>query len=131
MKAPTILASLFCLLLGCASAPADKKPTLEQKLAERGYKLGDSVERIAEHRVDGWNYIDSQHVVFSAGPGRDYLVAVRINCPGLMGADGIAFTSTVSYVTKFDKLVVKDAGFDNQCPIEELRELKKIKPVKS
>lgn len=133
MKAFPLTVSLFGLILAsCASAPADNKvPTLDQKLAERGYKSGDKVERIADYRVDGWQYIDNQHVVFTAGPGRDYLVTVRLPCSGLMGADAIGFTSTVSYVTRFDKLVVKDAGFDNQCPIEELREVKKIPPKKA
>jgi len=132
MKALPLTVSLFGLLLGaCASAPSgDQGPTLEQKLAERGYKAGDSVERIADYRVDGWQYIDNQRVVFSAGPGRDYLVSVRTPCSGLMGADSIGFTSTVSYVTRLDKLVVRDAGFDNPCPIEELREVKKIPPKK-
>ena len=130
MKRFPFAASIGVLLLSaCASdgGGATKGPTLEDRLAERGYKLGSTVEQIADYRVDGWNYIDNQHVIFDAGIKREYLVTVQTNCPGLMGADTIAFTSTVSYVTKFDKLIVRDAGFDNQCPIVELRELKPIK----
>ena len=133
MKTSVFISALSMLALAaCASAPAGKEgPTLEQKLAERGYKSGDKIERIADYRVDGWQYVDPTHVVFTAGPGRDYLVTVRLPCSGLNAADAIGFTSTVSYVTTLDKLVVKDAGFDNSCLIDELREVQRIPPKQS
>ena len=128
---PTLRAALSMVLLAaCASAPSSGKTkvkTLDEKLAAHGYKLDDSVERIVNWNIDGWNYIDESHVVFTAGPSRDYLVTVVPPCSGLSSANTIGFTSTVSTVTRFDKLIVRNTGFTDQCPISELHELKRIK----
>ena len=107
--------------------PAKPAKTLEEKLADRGYKLGGDTDKILNWNIDGWSYVDDEHVVFNAGPSRDYLVTVEINCTGLRNAETIAFTSTVSAVTKFDKLIVRNTGFTDQCQIRELHELKRIK----
>ncbi|MGH8447489.1 MAG: DUF6491 family protein [Solimonas sp.] len=119
------------LLAGCSSKPSKPAPpkpkTLEQKLADKGYKLGDKVDRILNWRVDGWGYIDEGNVVFNAGPSRDYLVTVMTPCRGSATASVIAFTSVNSEITKFDKLIVRDSGFSDSCPITELHELKRIK----
>lgn len=133
MLAPRLLLpALLVLTLGaCASTPNAEKPSLDQQLAERGYKTGDKVDRIADYRIDGWNSIDRRNLIFNAGANRNYLLKLKFDCPGLTSAETIGFTSTVSFVTPLDKLVVRDAGFDNQCPIEEIRELKKTKPAKS
>ncbi|WP_028080398.1 DUF6491 family protein [Solimonas soli] len=117
-----------CVLAACASSPSASRPkTLDDKLAERGYKLGGDIDRIQNWSIDGWSYIDDEHVVFNAGPSRDYLVTVLMPCNGLSSANTIGFSTTVSAVTKFDKLVVRNTGFTDQCPIRELHELKRVK----
>jgi hypothetical protein len=131
MFRPFLCALLAVGVLGaCASSPAPdaKKPkTLDELLADRGYKLGSDTDRIVNWNIDGWNYVDDGHVVFTAGPSRDYLVTVDTPCSGLRQANTIGFTSTINTVTKFDKLVVRNTGFTDQCPIRELHELKRIK----
>lgn len=120
-----LLASV--MLAACASSPSSQPKSLDDKLAERGYKQGGAVERIVNWNIDGWSYIDDEHVVFSAGPARDYLVTVLVPCNGLSSANTIGFSSTINAVTKFDKLVVRNSGFTDQCQIRELHELKRVK----
>lgn len=116
------------LLAACASRPATDQPlTLDQKLEKNGYKLGGTVDDIQSWSVDGWNRIDDQHVVFNAGPSRDYLVTLMTPCHGLTSAQTIGFTATVDRLTHFDKLVVHDIGFTDQCQIESLNKLKRLK----
>lgn len=118
----------LALLVACASRPAADKPlTLDQKLEKAGYKLGGTVDTIQSWNVDGWNRIDDQHVVFNAGPSRDYLVSLMAPCSGLTSAQTIGFTATVDQLTHFDKLVVRDIGFTDQCQIDSLNKLKRLK----
>lgn len=122
------------MLLGCASSggTADGKPSLESLLAERGFKQGKEVSSIEDYRINGWSSVDSQHLIFDAGPSRNYLVTTQIPCNGLLSAEQIAFTSTVNQLSRFDKVLVQDAGFTTTCPIKELHALDKIaKPRKS
>lgn len=118
----------LALLTACASRPTEQKPlTLDQKLEKSGYKLGGEVDKIQRWSVDGWNQIDDQHVAFSAGPSRDYLVTLMAPCSGLASAQTIGFTSTVDQLTPLDKLVVRDMGFTDQCQINALNKLKRLK----
>ncbi|NKF21320.1 DUF6491 family protein [Solimonas marina] len=134
MKTSTLSISTALLLTlaaaGCATQPADggkPKKTLDQELAERGFQLGDEVDGIMQWEVDGWNRIDDEHVVFNAGPSRNYMVTVMTPCQGLEYAMRIGFTSTNSQLSKFDKLIVHDNGFTDRCPITKLNKLNKIK----
>lgn len=122
-----VLAALL-LAAGCAAGPAaPPEKTLDEKLAEHGYRQDDKVDRILRWNVDGWSRIDDEHVVFSAGPSRDYLVTLQSPCRGLLSATAIGFTSTLEAITPLDKLVVRDSGFTDQCPITELHALKRVK----
>lgn len=125
-------ALLSVLAAGCASQPAadktsGKAPTLDEKLANNGYKLGDKVDKILQWNINGWNRIDDEHVVFDSGPSRHYLVTIRPPCNGLSTATTIGFTATNSQITTFDKLVVHDIGFTDNCAIDSLNELKHLK----
>lgn len=122
------LAGIALALGACAATPeAATGPTLDQKLEKLGYKQGDSVQSIIHYSIDGWNFIDDEHLVFNSGPSRDYLITTLVPCHGLRGADKIAFTTTSMDVTTLDKLIVRDAGFSDQCPIKSIHELKRIK----
>ena len=112
-------------LAACAAKPGPQ-PTLEQKLAERNYRLGESVERILQYRLDGWSYLDREHVIMQTEPSTYYLISLRQPCHGLMSAETIAFTTTTNQLTKFDKLLVKSSGsMIERCYIDALHKLKK------
>jgi hypothetical protein len=111
------------LLTACATTSSEPQ-SLEAQLAEKGYTIGPSVDRIQQFRVNGWNYLDREHVIVTVDASRRYLVSLRISCHGLTSAEVIAFTNTVSYLTTFDQLLVRDNGrMLERCPIKSMNEL--------
>ena len=112
-------------LMACASTPVSQ-PTLEQKLAAKNYRLGAPVERIQRYRLDGWNYLDREHVIMQTEPSTYYLVSLRNTCHDLATTEHIAFTTTTGQLTRFDKLLVRGPGRTIQrCYIEALNKLEK------
>lgn len=123
-----LAAMLLSALLGTGTALAADPDALQQKLTRLGYEPGENVEKIENYRVDGWNYLDDQHIMIYAGPSRRYMIGLMTTCYDLSTAERIAFTSTVHQLTKFDKLIVRGpGGITQNCPIQEMRELKPIK----
>lgn len=120
--------ALACALMFQLSsmAHAETAEDLNAKLGKLGYVQGDVVERVENYRIDGWNYLDDEHIVIYAGPSKRFLITSMINCPDLSSAENIGFTSTVNFVTKFDKLIVRGpGGIVRNCPITEIRMLSK------
>jgi hypothetical protein len=109
------------MLCACADAPVDE--TLDQRLAQRGYQQGEPVKEIRNYTIDGWNFIDDRHIVLHSGPGRDYMVSLTMRCVNLGNSENIAFTSTNAALTPLDNLLVHRDGFEDICPIHELRVL--------
>ncbi|SER06554.1 hypothetical protein SAMN04488038_11520 [Solimonas aquatica] len=121
------LSGSVLLLHACATHAPAADDGLEKKLAQQGYRQDGSVQRIQNYRIDGWNFVDDTHLVFTAGPSRDYLITTLTPCTALRGADQIGFTSTGQEVTTLDKIVVRAIGFTDQCPIKAIDELKRVK----
>lgn len=115
-------AGLLFSSIGCA----ETTETLTTQLNKLGYEQGETIERVENYRVDGWNYLDDKHIVIYAGPSKRFLIATTIRCPDLSSAEHIGFTSTVNTITKFDKLIVRGAGgIVQNCPIQEIKLLHK------
>lgn len=105
---------------------AETGKTLVSKLSALGYEQGEAVDRIEHYRVDGWNYIDDQHIVIYAGPSNRFLITTLIHCRDLSSTEHIGFTTTTNSLTKFDKLVVRDmSGIMQTCPITQINTLTK------
>lgn len=122
-----IATALAVPLAGCASTAHDHgQQTLADQLSARGYQITKRVDRITRWRVDSWSGIDDQHVIFSTGPGRDYLVTTAGVCRGITTATTIGFTATQEQVSPVDKLIVGVSGFTDQCSIESLQELRHL-----
>lgn len=126
MKAHSLKNGFFALLVtmivGCASQP---ERTLEEHLSDLGYRLGETVDRIQNYKINGWNYLDDRHLIFDGGPSQKYLITLQIDCSETRGAEHIGFTSTVSSVTKFDKVVAATPIGPRSCPIESIQKLYK------
>lgn len=128
----TQLQTIATLLLYCifsiSITRAETVDTLPAKLAKLGYEQVGGVDKIQNYRVDGWNYIDNKHIMIYAGPSQRFLITTTIECPDLASAERIGFSSTATYITKFDKLVVRGtSGIVQNCPIMEMKTLQKIK----
>ena len=122
-----IAALLFAVGASLAHAEGDDN-ALQQKLTRLGYQSGESVDRIENYRVDGWNYLDDRHIMISAGPSRRFLIELMTNCQNLSTTERIAFTTTVQRLTRFDSLIVRGpGGITQNCPIRDMHELTPIK----
>ncbi|MFT3930373.1 MAG: DUF6491 family protein [Spongiibacteraceae bacterium] len=132
------LKRIFVFAAGCTAAlalsstlfssivHAETGKTLETKLSALGYAQGEAVDRIEHYRVDGWNYIDDQHIVIYAGPSNRFLITLLTHCRDLSSTEHIGFTTTTNSLTKFDKLVVRDmSGIMQNCPITQINTLTK------
>lgn len=118
----------FNLIAACASTEEKQNSmTIEDLVGKAGFDMLEPVNRIQNYRVDGWNYLSPQSLIISAGAKQRYLVTLRTSCHGLRGASVIGTTSTASSLTKFESVVVNQAGGGMQkCPIDNLYKLKKI-----
>lgn len=115
------------LVSGCASTPSDT-PKGAAKYAQDA-RLGDKVDRICFNRnIDGFSRNDRDTVVVSAGVNEDYLLVVRGPCQNLRHAQAIGIDSSLSCVTRFDRILVSTSAFslvDNlggpeRCTIQEI-----------
>lgn len=125
-----LLMPLF--LAACASTPQEPL-TLQQKLANKGYELGEQVDSIRDWNINGWNYIDDQHFVMHSGVRDRYLVTLRSRSVNLRNAQAIAFSSTASSVTDKDKVIIDaPGGLRETYFIESLYQLKRVeRPAES
>jgi len=118
---------LSSLAVACANSTYQEVP-LEEKLAQRGYAIGESVKRINDYQINSWNSVDRKHVIINFGASRNYLVTLRTSCDGLLDATLLSFSTTVGFLTDKDKLLVRDGGHHLlQCYISTIHELEKVK----
>lgn len=109
------------LLSACAATPRTAPVSLEERLVQKGYYIGEPVERIREYRINGWNNVDRRHVILTVGASEHYLVSLRNPCDGLETADRLAFSTTVGSLTDFDRLyVTQPGGFVEHCLVDGL-----------
>lgn len=117
---------LAAMLTACATS-AGAPPTVEELLAERDLRIAESVDRIFDYRISGWNYLDRQHLILLDGVNRKYLVTLVRQCDGLQSNEVIAHTSTINTLTTFDRFLVRDFGhIVDHCYIESLHRLEEI-----
>jgi hypothetical protein len=109
-----------------SAANTDKN--LSEKLAKQHLVQGEVVDSISNYVLDGWNYVDNNHIVIHTGPSKHYLVTLMISCHDLSSVENIAFTTTVDRLTKFDRLMVRGPGnIVQHCPIKQINALTKTK----
>lgn len=129
IKQATLCFAAIGLLSACASSPSDN-PKGAAKFAEDA-RLGERVDRICFNRtIDGFSRSDRDTIVVSAGPSEDYLLEVRGPCTNLRHAQSIAIDSSLSCVTRLDRILVSTSAFsprDNlgrpqSCIISEIYE---------
>lgn len=123
-----VLATAVFLLAACAGRPdGPERLNLEQKLAERYYVMGPAVDRIRNHRLRGWNYVDNYHVIMRVGVRDHYLITLSTHCPGLSIATRLAFTTTGGSLTTSDALLVNGPGqMQERCYIRHIDRLERI-----
>lgn len=117
---------LSSLAVACANSTY-QEPPLQEKLAQRGFAMGQQVKRINDYQVNSWYSVDRKHVIINFGASRNYLLTLRTSCDGLLDAELLSFSTTVGFLTDKDKLLVRDDGHHIlQCYIRTIHELEKV-----
>lgn len=113
------------LLAACASN-ADK-PTVERLLQEKGLVKGESVDRVYQFRINGWQALNEQNLILEAGVNDQYLITLRSFCLNLERAFSIGVTSRMSSVAKSDQIIVQEPGGGREhCNIDEIYKLESL-----
>ena len=90
---PTLLTLVAVLLLaGCAGRPFGP-PTLDDRLAELGYRQGAAMDTILGFDLSGWHYLDTRDLALGTGLGRAYLVDFAVPCRNLAAGNRLGYRS--------------------------------------
>lgn len=117
----TVAATL--LLAGCVGRPF-APPTLDDRLADLGYRQGAAVDTILGFDLSGWHYLDTRHLALGTGLGRAYLVDFAVPCRNLAAGNRLGYRSRAAGLRPDDFLVSTDArGNRLECPIGGLYRL--------
>ena len=124
MKTLTIAMTLIIAAFGLSACASNKPKTFEGKLEAKGYQLGESVERVKNYRINGFEHLDEYHVIFTAGPSRDYLVKTKVRCYELRTVQDLAFTTLPGGdLTRLDQIIVPTTTSPKRCPIDSIYKL--------
>jgi hypothetical protein len=128
-KTATLALTAGIALVAASCATMQQTPrTLDETLKAQGYRIAEPVDRVYNYTINGWNYVDRDHLILLDGVNRHYLVTFRNQCHGLPGSALVAYTTTASQLTAFDKFLVKDPASKiiDRCYIESLHRLDRI-----
>ena len=118
---------ILAALSACATRPPEPELTLEQRLAEKGFAIGEQVRAIRDWNLNGWSYVDDQHFIMHSGVRDRYLVTLRTPSMDLRSAVNIAFTTTVGSLRDTDLVVVRvTGGITSQYMIDTLHRLERL-----
>ena len=81
-----LVASAF--LAACAATPAEPV-SVDQRLADKGFRVDERVDRIANFRLNGWSYVDLRHVILNSGVRDRYLSMLDELARRFVGHDGV------------------------------------------
>jgi len=115
------------LLTGCTATVETKPDQPEKHLEKTPYEIAKPVRSIPNiSRINGWRYLDSQAVILSASPKKQYLVTLKDDCTELNNSERIATNSPTDQLTSFDKLIVLPSiGSKRNCYVDQLFLLQK------
>lgn len=112
-----------------ASLPASARTSLDDALAESGYRLGEAVERVPNFRIDGWQRVDARHIVVFDDASRGYLVTFEYPCNGLGGKQVVAWPRSPGILAPRDEFRVQHEGRTaDRCHVDALH---RLEPVRS
>ena len=111
-------------LAACVTpAPESEPATLDEQLANLGYRPGEEIDRLSQYRISSWTYIDRQHFLFSSGPSHAYLVSLKTPCSELSSVENLAFRTRTESLTPFDQIIVSTSAAPRYCAIENIQKL--------
>ena len=110
----------------CAAAP-EQEVTLEQKLAAKGFLLGEETRSIRNWSLSGWMYVDDYHFIIKSGTRDHYLISLKTRSINLRSAVFLGFSETAVSLTNTDRVILQDAsGRSEKILIDRMYSLRKV-----
>jgi hypothetical protein len=122
------LCVLFTGIVLVSGARSAAQPvSLDERLADRNYRIGAQVDLIVDYRIDGWKYVDSMHLIMLDESSRSYLVTLMHKCTGLHKYRITVLPSTRDQLVPNDKLLTRRQGRTlDHCYVKAIYELEQI-----
>jgi hypothetical protein len=116
---------VVCVLtVSPASLHAAAKQSLEEALAEHGYRAGAAVEQVPGFRLDDWTAVDPKHLIVFGDAEQAYLVTFEYRCYGLGGNPLTVRTRASGVLAARDEFQVKHMGqVADRCHVDTLQRL--------
>ncbi len=118
----TLLASVAIGLAACAGNV--KITSVDEILTSKGLVRGEIVNRISNHQIHGWQTVNDENLIITTGVNDAYLISLQSPCYSLRSAYTIGYTSHMSSLDKFDRIVIRDIGNQQEsCQIKQIQAL--------
>lgn len=98
---------------------------IKAKLEERGLRIGEPVDELLQHNINGWNRLDNQHLILTVGVSKKYLVRLIRYCRGLEHNENVQFSTVGSHLTDQDQIRVRGSLGVDRCQITDIHKLEK------
>jgi hypothetical protein len=122
------LLAVVIMAVACASAPDEHWMA---QLTTRGLAPAETVNSIPDFRLDGFNVLDSEHLIVYTGVQRRHLVTFAAPCPGLRFAQRLAYNGSAGSLGRLDTLTVIGQGPTVPCVIDSIRVLAPVATKKA
>jgi len=111
-----------------ACAASSERASVEERLAELGLqRAGQDSAAIPRYRINGWTYLNDEHIVITAGVNDRYLLELQRGCFDLRSSFSIAFQTATSRVDRFGRIVYRSRIAGTQtCRILNIVELSRV-----
>ena len=121
-----LLLAAVALLASCSATP-EQETTLEQKLAAKGYVMGEETRSIRNWSLNGWTYVDDYHFIIRSGMRDRYLISLKTRSVNLSSAVFLGFSETAGSLTNTDRVILRDAsGRTERIYIDKMYALKQV-----
>jgi hypothetical protein len=116
---------VVCVLtVSAAALHADAQRSLEEALAEHGYRAGAAIEQVPGFRLDDWTAVDSKHLIVVGDAAQAYLVTFEYRCYGLGGNPLTVRTRRPGVLAARDEFQVKHMWqVADRCLVDALQRL--------
>jgi hypothetical protein len=110
--------------VSAATLHAAAKQSLDEALAEHGYRAGAAVEQVPGFRLDEWKAVDGKHLIVYDDAAQAYLVTFEYRCYGLGGNPLSVRTRAPGVLAARDEFQVKHIGqVADRCQVDALQRL--------
>jgi hypothetical protein len=118
------VSSLLGSVFGADVIAAASPTSLEERLDELNYLVGNEAQLIVDYQLDERVYLDSRHVIVPDASSGTYLVTLTDSCHGLRSNRVIAWTRTRHELAPGDTLAPTHQGRRvDECEVERIHEL--------